>query len=55
MGAARIEASYGAVRGLATAALVFGRNAELGYTLIPDFGRFGDSVHQIAITAVGAD
>ena len=55
VGAARIEASYGAVRGLATAALVFGRNAELGYTLIPDFGRFGDSVHQIAITAVGAD
>lgn len=55
LGATRLSSSYGSIRALGTAALVLGRNAELGYTLFPDFGHFADSVHQISITAVGAD
>lgn len=55
VGATRIDSSYGYFRPLFAATVIFGRSAELGYTLVPDFGRFGDSVHQVSITAIGTN
>lgn len=38
------------LRAMGVASFVLGRNFDLGYSIMPDFGRFKDSTHQVSMT-----